>query len=305
MTVRRVLYWVCLAGCLLFFFVYQQWFAFLLLLTLLVLPWLSFALSYPAMHNARVTLRCPAVTRIGIPAKVSMDLQCPYPTPPIRCGIRVVNDLTGESYLGKPGELLPTEHCGRVTATLQDAWVYDYLGLFRRKLPNGRCVSYVLPKPVATDLPPVGLRNNSILRPKPGGGFAEHYELRLYRPGDPLRNIHWKATAKTGKMIYREAMEQAKSGYSLTLLLSGTPRELDKKLGQLLWSSRSLLNQKQPHRIRCVSGKGLSVYTIHNERTLEACLHKLVALPQAGKDAVVPDAEAFWQQTIGGEDHEA
>lgn len=301
---KRLCYWACLVGCLIFYFIYWQWFAFMLLLVILVLPWLSLALSYPAMRSAVVTLKCPPVSRIGMPAKITMQVQCRFPVPPMNCKVRVTNGLTGESYVGKPGELLPTEHCGKIIASVHNAWVYDYLGLFRRPLPEKRCVCHVMPKPVAAELPPVGLRNDSALRPKPGGGFSEHHELRLYRPGDALRNVHWKATAKTGKLIYREAMEKSRNGHVLTVLLSGTPKELDRKMGQLLWSSRSLLEQKIPHQIRAMSDKGQMIFSINGEHSLEECLRKLIGLPCTQRNAALPDTEAFWQQTIGGEDHE-
>lgn len=302
---KRLCFWVCLVGCLILYFIYWQWFAFMLLLVVLVLPWLSLALSYPAMRSAAVKLKCPPVSRIGMPAKITMQVQCRFPVPPMDCKVRVTNGLTGESYVGRPGELIPTEHCGKVTVSVYRSWVYDYLGLFRRALPESRCVCHVMPKTVAAELPPVGQRNDSALRPKPGGGYSEHHELRLYRPGDILRNVHWKATAKTGKLIYREAMEKTRQGHVLTVLLSGTPKELDRKLGQLLWSSRSLLEQKIPHQIRAVSDKGLMTFTINGEHSLEECLHKLIGLPCAQKGAVLPVSDAFWQQTIGGEDHES
>lgn len=28
------------------------------------------------------------------------------------------------------------------------------------------------------------------------GAYAEEHELRPYRPGDPMRTVHWKLTAK-------------------------------------------------------------------------------------------------------------
>ena len=201
---------------------------------------------------------------------------------------------------------MPTEHCGKMTISMPRTVVYDYLGLFARRLQSQvSCSVLILPKPVPGELPRCGSRNDSGWKPKPGGGLAENHELRLFRPGDELRNVHWKMSAKTGKLIYREAMEQAKKGYVLTMRLSGSPEQLDQKLGQLLWSCRALLGQKLPHEVRCMTGKGVYAFPVTNEDSLQEGLCGLLAMPCAN-DGGVPSAEgAFWQLHIGGDGHEA
>lgn len=300
---RRIFYLCCLLGSLVFYFVYQQWFSWMLLLLLLLLPWFSLALSLPAMHGLSVKLRCPAMTRWGVPARTGMRLSCRYPIPPMDCKIRLVNTLTGESYLGKPGEWIPTDHCGRITVTVPRCVVHDYLGLFTKGLPEQEIRTvFVLPKPIAGELPQPGSQNDSILKPK-SGGLAEFHELRLYRPGDELRHIHWKLSAKTGKLIYRQAMVQAKKGFVLSLSLSGTPDQVDRKLGQLLWTSRVLLRQKRPHQIRCLTGKGTVSFTVTDEATLEEGLCNLLSMPRAVGENLPETADALWYQQIGGDSH--
>lgn len=294
-----------LAGCTVFYFIYQQWFSWLLLLTVLLLPWFSLAISYPAMRSVNISVQCPAMARIGMPIRTSMRVTCRYPIPQTDCKIRLVNSLTGERYVGHPGELVPTEHCGRITITTPRPVVYDYLGLFRKRLPESKsCAVFVFPKPVESELPAFGRRNDSIGRPKPGSTVAEEHELRLYRPGDSLRHIHWKLTAKTGKLIYREAMEQAKRGHVLTLTLSGSPEQLDRKLGQIFWSSQMLLGEKRPHQIRCHTGKGVVNFTVTNKNTLEEGMRTLLSMPTAPKEALPEAEDALWLQEIGGDSHE-
>lgn len=303
---RRVFYLVTLIGSLVFYLVYQQWLSWLLLLIVILLPWLSLGLSLPAMLTVRASLHCPGVTRIGVPTRTGLRVTCKFPAPPVESKIRLVNQLTGERYVGHPGELVPTEHCGKMVISMPRLAVYDYLGLFRRRLPIlSSCTVMILPKPVPGQLPRYGSRNDSAWKPKPGGGLAENHELRLFRPGDELRNVHWKMSAKTGKLIYREAMEQTRQGHVLTLRLSGSPAQLDQKLGQLLWTSRTLLSQKLPHRVHCITGKGLVRFSVKNEDTLEEGLRSLLSSPCAAVGDV-PDAEgAWWQYRIGGDGDEA
>lgn len=304
MWIRRIFYLILLVSGWVFWLVYQKWLAWFLLLVLLSLPLFSLLLSLPAMLKLKAQLRCPGIARIGVPTRSSLRLDGGSLTPPVRCRIRLVNTLTGERYVGQAGELIPTEHCGKITVTPDDPRVYDYLGLFSRKLPlQESCAVLLLPKPVPGALPKYGREEATGFRPK-RGGVAENYELRLFRPGDELRNIHWKLTAKTGKRIYREGLEPIRSGYVMTLSLFGSPQLLDRKLGQLLWSSRELLRQKQAHKVLCMTGKGVLTFSVTNENTLEQMLLTLVASPCADRDILPETRDAFWHHRIGGDGSE-
>ncbi|MDP0501323.1 MAG: DUF58 domain-containing protein [Verrucomicrobiota bacterium JB022] len=47
------------------------------------------------------------------------------------------------------------------------------------------------------------------------GGGAELMNLRLYRPGDALRQVSWKATARQGRLMVRETAEESQARYWL------------------------------------------------------------------------------------------
>lgn len=289
-----------------FYCFYREWFSWFFVAALWLLPWFSLILSLPAMLTVKAILRCPAKARQDMPVRTALKLSSTFPVPPVRCQLRVTNALTGERFLGAPGERIPTENCGMITISYPHLYVYDYLGLFRRQLKKEEsCSLYIEPKPIPDNTPlrPEGA-GVSLWRPKPGGGFSELHDLRLYRPGDDLRHIHWKMAAKTGKLIYREPMEPVQKGYVLNLTLSGTPLELNKKLGKLLWTSGSLLESGLSHTVRAVTGKGLSVYTVADEASFENCLHGLLSSPKAEEGTVTSVENALWQRHIGGDSDE-
>lgn len=301
-----MVYLAALVFSLVFFGFYKEWFSCIALLAVIFLPVLSLLMSLPAMLTVKADLRCPVKSTVDMPVRLSLQLKCPLPTPPVRCILRIVNDLTGERYLGKPGERLPTEHCGRITVSYPEMYVYDYLGLFRRRLKREEtCTVYIMPKPVAAArLPKPGGKAMNLWRPKPGGGFSELHDLRLYRPGDDLRQIHWKMSAKVGKLIYREPLEPVQKGCLLTVSLSGDPQTLNTKLGQLLWTSHALLEQQMEHEVQCLTGKGILTFEVGSEQDLEACLQTLLGAQLTQSDSK-PENQALWQQHIGGGTHEA
>lgn len=301
---RRIAYLVALSFSLVFFCFFQEWFSWVLLVGLLWLPVLSLVLSLPALLTTKVTLHCPDQVRLCVPARISLGVESPLPPPPAKSKVVLENHLTAERYVGYPGEHVPTGNCGLVTVKCHRLRIYDYLGLWRFPLRKPRqCQVYVLPKPVADKLPPMqaqpAVNNWKIKR---GGGFAENHDLRLYRPGDDLRSIHWKLSAKTGKLIYREALEPAQQAYLLQLTLCGTGAELSRKLGKLLWLSLQLLNQGKPHQIRCATGEGMLEFFVNDRKTQETAIFRLLESSTLPGEQRPQNKEALWLCYIGGEE---
>ena len=97
--------------------------------------------------------------------------------------------------------------------------------------------------------------------PKPGGGFSEIHDLREYRPGDSLHEIHWKLSAKSDKLIVREAEEPDLGLIVLSFDFSGTRTQLDSTLRQLLWLSGWLIDRGVPHQIDGIEPDSLEPQT--------------------------------------------
>lgn len=304
---RRLLYLISLFGCLVFYGFYREWFSWLLLMAVVWLPWFSLLISLPGILTVQATLRCPEIVRTDVPARTALQITCRFPTPPVRCRIKLHNRLTDHRYVGVPGERIPTEHCGCMSVSYDRLFVYDYLGLFRRRLRKGeQLLVYVLPKPVACPLPEqLQGRAVSLWRPKPGGGFSENHELREFRTGDELRGIHWKMSAKTRKLIYREPIEPAQKGYLLTMTLTGDPKTLDQKLGQLFWLNHTLLQRGFDHEVQCRTADGLVRYHVDNLVNAEEGLKILLRSNPTKGEKEETAQNVLWQYHIGGDRREA
>ena len=308
MTGRRIVYLCCLAGSLVFYFCYQRWMAWILLLTVLALPWVSLLLSLPAIRQFRGEIECPAFVTMGGEAHAALWGLSKLPQPLFLGKIWVRNRITGEKFRHDPRNPLPTAHCGSLRVQAERVRVCDYLGLFAlpaRKVPARTVTIRPIPVPME-DLPDLSRYIARSWRPKFGGGYAENHELRLYRPGDSLNQVHWKLSAKTGKLILREPMEPNRGLVLITMDLSGAPEEIDRKFGRLLTVSRHLLENGLRHEIRCLTADGVMVHTIENEAALTAGLDKLLRCPAAGEGTLMgAETGASWQFHIGGGVHEA
>ena len=302
---RRIVYLGVLAGCLVFYFCYQLWLSWVLLLAVAILPWLSLLLSLPAMIQFRAEVELPAHARRGDTVHSFLWGLSHLPQPRFLSKLIREDLLTGKAVRHRSRHPLPTQHCGGIRIRVKRLRICDYLGLFalpvRAPAPK---TMVVRPEPVPMeDMPDLSHCLPRAWKPKHGGGFAENHELRLYRPGDGLNQVHWKLSAKTGQLILREPMEPIRDRLVLTMDLKGN---IDFKCGQLLWLSRNLLEQQTEHEIRCLTADGVVIHAVTNEDELTAAMDDLLCHPMitAGtlRDRV---AGAVWQYHIGGEADEA
>ena len=302
MAKPRILYLAGVAACLILYMAYREWLAWLLLLAVLWLPVFSFAVTLPAIALLQLRLDTPGSICLGESCTLSAHPRCTFPCPPVKYRFSLQEQVTGQKISLLPGIQWTPEHCGIWNIQLQRSFVYDYLGLFR--LPVGRKLTATLsvePVPVFAEIPDI--RHSLSPRkwnPKPGGGFAENHDLRLYRPGDSLHHIHWKMAAKTGKLIYREPMEPAGEIPVLLLRLPDPGQQRDEVLGKLLWLSRYLLSHQRSHALQCLTGQGLYRCTISDQATLADAVHALLSRSAPAANTVLPEIHRTQCFRIGG-----
>mgnify|MGYP003288043728 CR=1 FL=1 len=306
MTQRRIVYLTALTAGIVFYWANRSWLSAQLLLIVAVLPWLSLLLSLPAMVSCKVELQCPDRVTVGFPARVALEIRCRFPVALIMGKLRICSLAVGKTQKLKPGSALPTAHCGAFRIQCYRLWIADYLGLFRLpvRLREDRLV-LVRPVPsLPAQMPDMSRYLCGTTRPKPGGGYAENHELRLYRPGDNLQQIHWKLSSKTGKLIIREPMETLQDAAVLTMELSGRPDVLDRKLGLLLGMSTHLAEKSIKHRIFCYTGKGMEICSVSTEQEALDAVDRILQLPTVAADKTPPYPKAIWRYHIGGDDSE-
>ena len=307
MVKRWIIYLATLLGLIIFYVAYQGWIAWALLMTVLGLPLFSLIMSLPFMLAVRPSVTCSGLLEMGQVEALTVNVQSVLLLPPARCRFLGTQTFTGVQYKLRPNAPLPTDHCGALVCRTPGYDVYDFLGLFRlrlRRLPTKRII--IRPHPMEWDrFDDLDRRLARAWRPKYGGGFSENHELRLYRPGDSLNQVHWKLSAKTGKLIIREPMVPQIGKVLLTLDLSGTPDELDRKLGRLLWMGRRLLARDLRWHLQALTGEGLLRYTVGNETDLMTALDELLcSTPVTAGTAAAEVGAATWHCHIGGALHE-
>lgn len=259
MRKNRLLYLGGLAGAVAFHIFYFGWYSWFVLVLALALPGFSLLVSLPDMCRMRLRLGVPercqrgekalAVLRLAAgPGGGACRLRWTARCAATGKALSVQRTLRGSGELRVP---LDTGHCALLRCGVERSRALDGLGLLGLPVRRGgerEVLVCPVPTPPET-LPELTPFLAAQYRPKPGGGFAEQYENRAYRPGDSLRDIHWKLSAKTDSLIVREAQEPGWGRCLLTFDLTAPGEALDQVLDQLVWLSGWLLDHGVAHQV--------------------------------------------------------
>lgn len=192
------------------------------------LLWLAlFVWSRLLRQNLRCTLTAPekqTSRHTPIPVEAEVENSSVFPVPQMRLGIQWVDEYTGAVRNFESSAMLDsretirvrwtirTEHYGILTVRGRKFFVTDPLGVTRASgaFPAETYQIAVLPKLFGEDADAyaggsAGEDSAALGKTDEPG---DSYELRLYREGEPLRNVHWKVTAKTGDLMVREYEKQ-------------------------------------------------------------------------------------------------
>ena len=297
MWYRRLIYAAALTGALLFQITNENYLGRFLLALCIALPLVSLALSLPEMLNCRLELLSqPNALNRGETGGWSVAVYTPgdYPLARLSLRLRRKNLLTGQRETAKlaftgvvrrlPKALAaPTEHCGLLELQADRVKVCDYLGLFTLRL-KPPVPARIMCRPVPAPCQPVEVPDGKGVRPSAKNasrrGPGEDYELREYRPGDPLRSVHWKLSSKWDELIVREREDAVTPLPLLTIDRFGKPEELDKLLDRLTGMSRAMLAVQRPHAILWLDQVGEpQLRPVSDEREYGSCLLDLLSQP--------------------------
>ena len=255
-------YFAALISTFVFFLCYKMWVAWYCLVLLLTVPVFAFILAVIASVTLRYKTEAPVIATIGKPAYIRFTLEG-FAAFFSYCTIKtaVTDHMAGETKKsvlritdsGVTRIPLDTKHCGAFTYKMSKIYISDLLGFFKFSKNLGKDMEFLV-KPVPEMpgyMPDVyGFKAKSLRKSnKPN---SEIYDIRDYQPGDSVKTIHWKISAKKDKLLVKEALEEFGGHSRLLLKFSDDRDKLDLHLGQILFTSNFLLDHEIPHKIRVI-----------------------------------------------------
>ena len=303
MGAYRVVYIFALAGAASFYALYPYWFSgYLFFVLLLMLPFDLLA-GLPGMLTRRAALTAPEMLEQGAHGVLSITTlqNHRYPAKYVKAYLRESYNgyiqkrryLCGAAGGDRRDIALDTTHSGVMVYELKKIRTVSLIGLF--SLPSkmrGKVTVLILPLPVRPSRV-TALPRGVVNRPKPGGGFSEDYDMREYLPGDQIRSIHWKLSAKTDQLVVREPLVPPPHSRLVETEWWRDANERDLILGRLRWVSDYLLKWEMPFYVKCGPNGPMTEITHEREMT-QYIFHMLTGSVQSVQAPVSPPAQFTW-----------
>lgn len=265
----------------------STWHLFLLFVTL---PLISLLLSLPFMlitslSGADLTVPGKLYQDDSAELKLCVRSRKAVVMPFLRVRVRMRNAFAHDSlrcaktFFGSAARPFVIEekrlarHCGNVSVRPYACFVCDFLGMFfiplRVHVSSG---ILVLPRPKPPAILP-SADNTRVLgyRPKPGGGFSDYYELRPYRDGDSLKNIHWKLSGKYDDLVVREPSLPVKKAMAVRLALTDDASQNDGIMARFAYVAAYLTDAEKP--FFCITPDGCCQADDRN--AAEVCMRRV------------------------------
>lgn len=162
-------------------------------------------------------------------------------------------NLRGTSVLRMPVQIV---ELGRFSVQGDTLFLQDIMGLVTcRKKIGLSCEMYVLPDGnMAQEMDITGLEGKAAETEESrnkGSDFAEVSDIREYIPGDRIRDIHWKLSAKQETLMVKERVAVAGSEMVLLLSLTADPIQAQSILETAYCFGKSFLRHSLPVCFLC------------------------------------------------------
>lgn len=254
---------------------YYAWFSSFILIIVLCLPVLSLILSLPFMIYSSVKgfiLYAPKVMYtdntpyLNLSAKRGHGFFCPL----IKIRIYSENRFCGKSkkitfkysgFANKPVSITLAKignNCGLVRSETKWLKVYDMLGIFFIPVKFKYATETLM-------MPKAELMNENVFsekqaiigyKKKSGGGFSDDYEIREYRNGDNLRNVHWKLSAKSDNLMVREPSLPIYKSFGIMLMLTDDAENNNKVMSKFAGICRNVQKNEIPCAVSTTKSTG-------------------------------------------------
>ena len=234
---NRILYLLLLLALLLLNLYLNNVYSLLLLLTAVAVPLFSVLFSRLSKDAVSLTLSAPDLVEEHRPAEfvATLENKSVFPAAAVRGLLMVQNGLTGTtvqkriraSVAGKATRPIhfrvEDAEVGKLFATVTDFRTQDLFGLMSWPVEHVAAAELLVPPP---DVPAEVLMLEALettgesvrySENERGTDVSELFDIRDYVPGDEIRAIHWKLSAKQDTPILREFSQPL--NYSVILLV--------------------------------------------------------------------------------------
>ena len=286
-----VIYILALLGAITFFLFYKMWLSWFILIIVLSIVPIALVVSFAA--SLFFQLEADAFRKVikGDSTQISFTSygleMFPFALYSVKAPLKEM--MTGAvSYIKLFSQsettdsvIIDTKHCGTYRLTTAKVRIYDLFGLiFIPKTVDVSGAIVVMPIPqIPAEISDMdGFKAKGLK--KSSNPNSEIYDIRTYMPGDPIKQIHWKISAKKDALMIKESQE-ATWGRSRVYLPMTRDREvMDRMLGEVMFTSKYFLDHEIEHKIRVLPPMKKEVaFDVSSKDELEKAIVSILRLP--------------------------
>lgn len=279
-----------------------------LLIFFLILPVVLAAMLQFMAYGVRICLRLKkdqiqkgetwtAVASVDNPGRLSLSivrLELEYEE--LQTGKKRIFLVRGKSKGKSVTDILCSmeEHfSGKIRISLKNAKIFDYMGLFSKKLPvEGQGEIMVFPP---LNLTAVTQKPRSYYEAmdaleyddfKPGSDVSEIFQIREYQKGDHLQRVHWKLSAREDNLLVKDYSYPLgyRAGVYLDFYMQKTDRstrgQIDGMVELAMALSFSMAMAGCPHYLFWCNGEGvMRRLGVRQEEDLYEAMEAVLAIP--------------------------
>lgn len=220
----RITYGVSIVVTFLLMVLFDSWYMAAVFVMQMIFPLLLHILLQIDSRRLQVELECQSSCKIGESAPLKLHFSKRHlslATGLVEVNVKWDNLMLGESrteqvrfYLKQKEETVPVElyfHCcGEIRVREVQVTCYDVLALCKKQLAKFRN-RRIHVNPLKLDIRVMydRIAGDSVedeweTLPRKGKDVGEVHDLREYQPGDSMRAVHWKLSAKLDELIVKE-----------------------------------------------------------------------------------------------------
>lgn len=184
---------------------------------------------------------------------------------------------------------------GKYTLTNQTLILSDFLGLFKKnikanifdeiiQLPQFKSSSYEISK-ISEQV--VAYQTSK----------SDDYDIREYRIGDSMKDIHYKISYKLSKYMIKEKHKNQGNDISVVLDLSGSNNECEKVFNYLYEVINNLQVYNEPCLVKWISKDKVYEQKIKDINDLKKCINQILTMPKCKE---TPCISSTWMITSYG-----
>lgn len=203
---------------------YNHYLLMLLLVTLIVLPLISFVVTKISKNKIELDIKLKQ-TSVGknkpIDVCFAVKNNSLIPFENLTVMVKVLNTIYGNDDIynivipAVPRDTREVQlniigkYCGRIELDCKTIILEDFLGLFKFKVTTNISRDIFVMPDKYIELPQINLSTTGVSRDdevqyKKGDDVSQISQIRDYIPGDRLQNIHWKLSSKKEELQVKE-----------------------------------------------------------------------------------------------------